>query len=132
MSILEPLRINVPACTCEKNTVEINTVEINTVEINTVEIKNAENNTVEKNSVENNTVDSYNTYRTELSSQEETADLEHCVNAIEYHNINEQRRLEIIEIGTRTMKDLAVVCVTASCVLLYLVVFLALARFIIW
>ena len=96
-----------------------------------MEIKNAEKNSVDKNSVDSYT-DSYNTYRTELSFQEETADLEQCVNGIAYNEMNEQRRLEIIEIGTRTMKDLAVVCVTSVCVLLYLVVFLALARFVMW
>jgi hypothetical protein len=86
-----------------------------------MEIKNDETNS-----------DSCNTFRTELSFQAETTDLEQCVNGIAYDEMNEQRRLEIIEIGTRTMKDLAVVCVTAACVLLYLVVFLALARFVFW
>jgi hypothetical protein len=98
----------------------------------TYEKKSADINTVEKKTVEKNTLDSYNTSTTDLSSHQGTVDLEHGVSAIEYHYIIEERRLEIIQEGKRSMKDLAVASVTATCVVLYLVVFFALARFMIW
>ena len=104
-------------CSGENNTDENMTYEKNSADINTVE---------------KNTVDSYNTSTTDLSSHQGTVDLEHGVSAIEYQVIKEERRLEIIEEGKRSIKDLAVASVTATCVVLYLVVFFALARFMIW
>ena len=109
-------------CSGENNTDENMTYEKNSADINTVE----------KKTVEKNTADSYKTSTTDLSSHEGTVDLENGVSANEYHVILEERRLEIIEEGTRSIKDLAVASVTATCVVLYLVVFFALARFMIW
>ena len=103
MSLLDPLRINIQNNTADNNT--------------------ADNNTTDNNTADNNTADSTAAIYTAYS------DLEHGVNGIHYQHARELRRIEIIHEGSRTMKDIAVVVLTTACVLIYLGLFFAMARF---
>ena len=114
MSLLDPLRINIQNYTGET----IYTAENDTAENNTTD-----NNTTDNNTTDNNTAEStaviYNAY----------SDLEHGMNGIHYQEARELRRMEIMHEGSRTMKDIVVIVLTTACVLIYLGLFFAMARF---
>ena len=127
MSILDPLRINVQnytgatIYTTENDTAENDTAKNNTTDNNTTDNNTTDNNTTDNNTAES-TADIYTAY----------SDLEHGVNGIHYQEDRGNRRMEIIHHGSRTMKDFVVVVVTTACVLIYLGVFFAMAKFFVW